>query len=79
MELESSVNDFDFKNLGDTKVGEVARRPLAEYTDIAIDEIAHSKRNANRYPLELPASAEKLYWFVLPQEINAELSTIRAS
>ena len=79
MALVSSLSDFDFKTMGDTIIGEVSSKPLAEYTDIAIDEITRSNRNACRYVMILPASAEKLRWFVLPQEINAELGTIKAS
>ena len=79
MALVSSLSDFDFKTMGDTIIGEVFSKPLAEYMDIAIDETTRSNRNACRYVMILPASAEKLSWLVLPQEINAELGSIKAS
>ncbi len=72
MELTGNLNDVDFTSLISQKS---VQQPLSDsasleqYLIIAEKEILQKNRDANAYYLELSATAEKLRWFTLPQEI----------
>ncbi len=46
------------------------QKPLSEYLDEALIELNRVDESRVRYSLSLPESANKLRWFVLPQEIE---------
>jgi selenocysteine lyase/cysteine desulfurase len=50
----------------------VSEKPLSEYLDEALNELNRIDESRVRYSLPLPESANKLRWFVLPQEIESE-------
>ena len=50
----------------------VIQKALSEYLDDALKELNRIDETRNRYSLPLPESANKLRWFVLPQEIESE-------
>jgi len=50
----------------------VIQKPLSEYLDDALKELNRIDETRTRYSLPLPESANKLRWFVLPQEIESE-------
>ena len=47
-------------------------KPLSEYLDEALKELNKVDESRVRYSLSLPESANKMRWFVLPQEIESE-------
>ena len=47
-------------------------KPLSEYLDEALKELNKVDESRVRYSLFLPESANKMRWFVLPQEIESE-------
>jgi selenocysteine lyase/cysteine desulfurase len=47
-------------------------KPLSEYLDEALKELNKVDESRVRYSLSLPESANKMLWFVLPQEIESE-------
>ena len=51
-------------------VAEVYDQPLDEINKLAEQELTMLARKEKRVAIHLPASAEKLRWFVLPQEID---------
>jgi len=67
----ASLADLDFNRLDgtDTEDG-TATVALADYLAEAERELMRENRPGRRYRLELPAKAERLRWFVLPQEVG---------
>ncbi|MEZ7831319.1 MAG: hypothetical protein QMC06_07180, partial [Gammaproteobacteria bacterium] len=47
-------------------------KPLSKYLDEALIELNKVDEGRVRYSLSLPESANKLRWFVLPQEIEPQ-------
>jgi hypothetical protein len=47
-------------------------KPLSKYLDEALIELNKVDDGRVRYSLSLPESANKLRWFVLPQEIEPQ-------
>jgi hypothetical protein len=71
LELASDLPGLDFHGLPARRDPEVAPLPLADYLALARAELERDNRKGQRYELILPASAEPLRWFVLPQEVDA--------
>jgi len=72
--LVSNLDDIDFTGPAPAteKVSpDSAEQMLAKYMAIAEQEISQESRDGQTYELELPATAEELRWFLLPQEAIA--------
>lgn len=70
MKLESLCLDSLFAE--DQQPLMACAKPLSEYLDEALNELNRVDESRVRYSLSLPESANKLRWFVLPQEIVSE-------
>jgi selenocysteine lyase/cysteine desulfurase len=70
MKLESLCLDSLFAEEQQPAIDSV--KPLSEYLDEALIELNKVDESRVRYSLSLPESANKLRWFVLPQEIEPQ-------
>ena len=72
-QLAASLNDWQFADVTQARVAG-ARDPLSlnGYVEAAEAELLRVDRQAERYELDLSEDAEKLRWFVLPQEIDLQ-------
>ena len=69
--LATRLSDLDFSESLEAQPGLEAELPLQEYLRLAREELQRENRSAKRYQLALPAAAEALRWFVLPQEVGS--------
>ena len=70
MKLESLCLDSLFAEEQQPAID--SAKPLSKYLDEALIELNKVDENRVRYSLSLPESANKLRWFVLPQEIEPQ-------
>jgi len=70
MKLESLCLESLFAE--DQQPAMAIQKPLSEYLDEALNELNRIDESRVRYSLSLPESANKLRWFVLPQEIESK-------
>ena len=70
MKLESLCLESLF--VEDQQPAMAPAKPLSEYLDEALKELNKVDESRVRYSLSLPESANKMRWFVLPQEIESE-------
>jgi hypothetical protein len=75
LELPVSLETLDFSAEPQTGAGQAATATdLAGLCAVAERELLRENRAGTRATLELSAEAERLRWFVLPQEVAAELA-----
>ena len=70
MELGNSLMELDFSSIPNNATQTTTAVNLDQCMRDAITELQRSNRSGEQYELKLPASAEALRWFVLPQEVT---------
>ncbi len=61
-------------NMNNSAAG-IYSEPLHKMLQLAEKELTYQRQEEQRFTVDLPASAEKLRWFVLPQEIEVHIDS----
>lgn len=69
--LAVNLADINFTANETTPKSMAPKQPLADYLALAEETLCSNSRHGATYHLELPEAAERLRWFVLPQEISS--------